>query len=167
MPQIRIISEQAQPKEVFRGVEITDSFDPYLEYYRNLPPVILVDDDVATGDLLNLTASAGNGYVTLNWDVVELAISYNLYRATTQMSGQYSIELKGEAKSSQVVLTWTLIEIGAPLNDNDFSLLTNTWGATYTDITVTNGTNYFYKVIAYGVDGELVATSQVVRGTPN
>ncbi len=66
----------------------------------------------------NLTASAGNASVTLDWTASTGAISYNLYRGTT--SG----------------------------GEGAMPLVTGITSTTYTDDTVTNGVTYYYKVSA-------------------
>jgi subtilase family serine protease len=71
----------------------------------------------------NLTASAGDGSVTLNWTASTGAASYNLYRSTT--SG-------GEG--------FTPIKTGIA-------------STTYIDNTVTNGVTYYYEVSASNNEG--------------
>jgi kumamolisin len=66
----------------------------------------------------NLTASAGNGTVTLSWTASTGATSYNVYRGTT----------KGGESSTPIASGIT--------------------ATTYTDDTVTNGVLYYYKVSA-------------------
>jgi hypothetical protein len=70
-----------------------------------------------------LTATAGNGQVTLDWNASTGATSYNVYRGTS--SG-------GEG--------------GTPIE-------TGITGTSYVDSTVTNGTTYYYKVAAVNTGG--------------
>jgi len=70
-----------------------------------------------------LTAAAGNGQVTLDWNTDSGAATYNVYRGTS--SG-------GEST--------TPIETGVT-------------GTSYVDSTVTNGTTYYYKVAAVNTGG--------------
>ncbi len=70
-----------------------------------------------------LAATAGNTQVTLNWTGSASATSYNLYRATSS-GGQGTVPVQ-----------------------------TGITGTTFTDIGLTNGTVYYYKVAAVGDGG--------------
>jgi fibronectin type 3 domain-containing protein len=70
-----------------------------------------------------LTATGGNGLVTLGWTASPGATSYNVYRGTTA---------GGESGTA---------------------IATGVSGITYTDSTVTNGTTYYYKVAAVNSGG--------------
>ncbi|MEN8663218.1 MAG: hypothetical protein ABF330_12090 [Lentimonas sp.] len=86
-----------------------------------------------------LTASVGiDQTVVLDWDddFLGLATSYEVYRSTT--SGSY----------------------GAPIT----ILSGGTFASEYTDTGLTNGTTYFYQVVA--TDGASPATSNEVQATP-
>jgi hypothetical protein len=76
----------------------------------------------------NFTAQAGYATVVLTWDNVN-ADSYNLYRATSA-SGPYT----------KITATPISASNGAPV--------------TYSDTTVTNGTQYFYILTGVDVSGE-------------
>jgi hypothetical protein len=84
----------------------------------------------------SLTATAGNAVVTLNWSASAGADTYNVYRSTTA---------------------------GGPYNSPLASGLTST---TYNDLSVTNGTTYFYVVRAVNTAGES-ANSPEASATPN
>ncbi len=80
----------------------------------------------------NLTATAGASMVTLDWDAVTDATSYNVYRG-----------LSTGDLSSKVLLA---------------SALTAT---AYADTVVTSGTTYFYQVTAENSDGESNGSAEV------
>jgi fibronectin type 3 domain-containing protein len=84
----------------------------------------------------NLTAAAGASMVTLDWDAVTDATSYNVYRS-----------LSTGDLSSKVLLV---------------SALTAT---AYSDTNVTSGTTYFYQVTAENSDGESNGSAEV-QATP-
>ena len=67
------------------------------------------------------SATAGNGYVTLTWNITSGAQNYNVKRATTS---------------------------GGP-----YTIIATTTTATYTDLTASNGTTYFYVVSALSATG--------------
>jgi fibronectin type 3 domain-containing protein len=83
----------------------------------------------------NLSASAGNGQVSLTWTASSGAASYNLYRSTTN-GGPYA-------------------EIASGI------VSTNT-----TNTGLTNGTTYYYVVMAVNAAGESAYSSQA-SATPN
>jgi hypothetical protein len=66
----------------------------------------------------NLTATAGNGQVVLNWTRVWGSPSFNVYRGTT------------------------------PGGESDTPIATGLFSPTYTNTGLTNGTTYYYKVAA-------------------
>jgi hypothetical protein len=78
----------------------------------------------------NLTASAGNLQVTLNWSAASGAVSYNLKRGTTG-GGPYG----------------TLVASGIS-------------ATSYTDTTVANGTTYYYVVTAVNAGGESLNSNE-------
>jgi len=78
----------------------------------------------------NLTASAGNLQVTLNWSAASGAVSYNLKRGTTS-GGPYD----------------TLVASGMS-------------ATSYTDNTVVNGTTYYYVVTGVNAGGESPNSNQ-------
>jgi len=80
---------------------------------------------------LSGVATAGNKKVTLNWQPIDGAVSYNVYRGN------------------------------ASTNESLVALATNVTGNTYTDLAVTNGSTYYYEVSAVGPVGESVAGNQV------
>jgi fibronectin type 3 domain-containing protein len=80
----------------------------------------------------NLTGTAGASMVTLDWDAVTDATSYNVYRG-----------LSTGDLSSKVLLA---------------SALTAT---AYSDTNVTSGTTYFYQVTAENSDGESSGSAEV------
>jgi fibronectin type 3 domain-containing protein len=73
----------------------------------------------------NMTGTAGASSVTLDWDAVTDATSYNVYRGLSS----------GDLSSKTLLV----------------SALTAT---AYTDTNVTSGTTYFYQVTAENSDGE-------------
>lgn len=79
-----------------------------------------------------VSASGGNGSVTLSWTAVSGASSYNVYRST---SSGFAI---------------------APSN----KIASSTTNA-YTDSSVTNGTTYYYLVTALNNNGESACSAQV------
>jgi fibronectin type 3 domain-containing protein len=79
----------------------------------------------------NLTATAGNAQVTLNWTASTGATSYNIYRSTT--SG-------GEGSTPY---------------------MTGVTTTSFTDTGLTNGTTYYYEVSAVNASGQSPVTSQV------
>jgi uncharacterized protein (DUF1800 family) len=76
-------------------------------------------------------AAAGNTQITLSWNTVSGALSYNLFRSTTS-NGQGDVPV-------QTALT----------------------GATFVDTGLTNGQIYYYKVAAVNVTGQGSKSSQV------
>jgi fibronectin type 3 domain-containing protein len=80
----------------------------------------------------NLTATAGASMVTLDWDDVGDATSYNVYRS-----------LSTGALSSKVLLA---------------SALT---ASAYSDTNVTSGTTYYYQVTAENSEGESDGSAEV------
>lgn len=78
----------------------------------------------------NLTAQAGDGQVALAWDAADGADTYNIYR--------------GAATGGEGV---TPIQTGVTVTS-------------YTDSTVTNGTEYFYKVSAVNEVGESARSNE-------
>ncbi len=86
----------------------------------------------------NVSATAGDGEVTISWDNVSGAISYNIYGATS--SGVSKDTYKGKIE--------------------------DIYSTSYTHTGLTNGTTYYYIVTAensYGESGE----SEVVSATPS
>jgi len=81
----------------------------------------------------SLSATAGDAQVTLLWLAVAGATEYHIFRSTT----------------SGVLTT------GTPLD----TVTTNTY--TYTDAALTNGTIYYYKVVAANLAGPGVASAEV------
>jgi uncharacterized protein (DUF1800 family) len=77
------------------------------------------------------SASAGNATVTLNWNAVAGALSYNVFRGLTT-NGQGDVPLA----TGITLLTWV-------------------------DTTVTNGTTYYYKVAAVSASGLGAKTAAV------
>src|SRR3984957_21176129 len=84
----------------------------------------------------DLTATAGNGVVTLTWTASAGATGYNVQRATSS-GGPYT----------------QLAQVAAPLSDG------------YTDSSVTNGTTYYYVVQTLTAAGSS-AFSPEVSATP-
>lgn len=80
----------------------------------------------------NLTATAGASMVTLDWDAVTDATSYNVYRS-----------ISTGALSTKVLLA---------------SALTAT---AYSDTNVTSGTTYFYQVTSENSNGESGGSAEV------
>lgn len=80
----------------------------------------------------NLAATAGASMVTLDWDTVTDATSYNVYRS-----------LSTGALSTKILLA---------------SALTAT---AYADSNVTSGTTYFYQVTAENSNGESDGSAEV------
>jgi len=84
----------------------------------------------APGAPSNLTASAGNSQVTLNWTAGSGATSYNIYRGTSA---------GGESTTA---------------------IATNVGGAPYTNTGLTNGTKYYYTVKAVNSAGTSGASNE-------
>ena len=113
-----------------------------MERWRNFPVILVLlvtvslagcgsaDEPPAAPE--NLTATAGASVVTLDWDAVTDATSYNVYRSLS--SGDLS---------SKILLA---------------SALTAT---AYTDTNVTSGTTYYYQVTAENSDGESNGSAEV------
>ncbi len=113
-----------------------------MERWRNFPVILVVlmmvslagcgakDEPPAAPE--NLTGTAGASMVTLDWDAVTDATSYNVYRS-----------LSTGALSTKVLLA---------------SALTAT---AYTDTNVTSGTEYFYQVTAENSDGESNGSAEI------
>ena len=78
----------------------------------------------------NLTATAGNSQVTLNWTASSGATSYSIYRGTTA---------GGESTTA---------------------IATNVAGAPYTNTGLTNGTKYYYTVKAFNSAGSSGASNE-------
>jgi hypothetical protein len=70
-----------------------------------------------------LTASAGNGQVTLNWNASTGAMFYNVYRGTT------------------------------PGGQSTTPVASNVLSPSYTNTGLTNGTTYYYRVVAFNNSG--------------
>lgn len=87
-----------------------------------------------------LTATAGNGQVTLSWTAVSGAASYNIYRGTS--SGSEVLYQSGVTSNAST----------APL-------------AVFTDTAASNGVTYYYQVTAVNAYGESGKSSEV-SGTP-
>lgn len=88
------------------------------------------EDPPATPE--NLTGTAGASMVTLDWDAVTDATSYNVYRGLST----------GDLSSK--------------------TLLASALSATaYTDTNVTSGNTYFYQVTAENSDGESGGSAEV------
>jgi uncharacterized protein (DUF1800 family)/fibronectin type 3 domain-containing protein len=79
----------------------------------------------------NLTATAGNGIVTLSWNPVAGATSYNVYRGTAPGAQSPTPIAKG-------ITMWAFLDKG-----------------------LTNGKKYFYKVTAVGSGGESARSNEV------
>ena len=87
----------------------------------------------------NVEATSQDGSVALTWDGVAAADEYRVYRATSSTSG-----VSGSPVSD------------APLTES-----------TFTDSSVENGTQYYYRVTAVGEGGESDPSSEVtVRPFP-
>lgn len=89
---------------------------------------------------LNLEATPANGSVSLNWDSVEGAETYRVYRSKDA-------------------------DVNVPASPLDAGIS----NSTYTDNTTENGTTYYYAVTAVGsknVNDTETAPSRVVQGTP-
>lgn len=86
----------------------------------------------------NVEATSQDGAVTLTWGAVSEASAYRVYRTTSSTSGVS----------------------GAPLRDGLSE-------GTFTDTSVENGTQYYYRVTAVGDGGESDPSSEVtVRPFP-
>jgi hypothetical protein len=85
----------------------------------------------------NLTASAGNAQVTLNWNASSGATSYNVYRGTASNA------------------------------ENATPIYTGVTTLNKTDTTVTNGTTYFYKVKAVNASGTSAYSNEPAGVTPS
>lgn len=80
-----------------------------------------------------LSGSSGNGEISLSWDAVDAAESYNVYRSSSSTSET----------------------LGNPLERGVSS-------ASYTDVSVENGTTYYYRVTAVeGDDAESDGSGEV------
>lgn len=84
-----------------------------------------------------LTATAGNGQVTISWNAVSGATSYNLYMATQS----------GVTKSYYATLTGGMTHPGVT--------------SPYIHTGLTNGTAYYFVVTAANASGESVESSEV------
>lgn len=84
-----------------------------------------------------LVATSGNAQVSLDWETVEEAESYAIYRSTDSMDGATGDPLEEG-----------LSEVG------------------YTDSSVENGTTYYYRVTAVGTDDNESEASEEVEVTP-
>ncbi len=126
---------------------ITSKVDPYTPYqgrtlaagagrinvYKALQAA---GTSTAPGVPLNLTATAGNGQVSLSWQSSLGAVSYNIYRATA--SGA-----EGQTPYRTGVTT-----------------------ASFTDTGVTNGTTYYYQVTAVNSAGAQSSPSNEASAIP-
>jgi hypothetical protein len=83
----------------------------------------------------NLSATVGTSQVTLRWDPVANATSYNVYRSTTS---------NGQGATPYVV---------------------GVTSAAYTDTAISNGTTYYYKVTAVSNQGESGRSAEVAAAT--
>ena len=93
-------------------------------------------EDVPTAPA-DLTATSGDSEVSLNWEAVEAAETYNVYRSTAPTD---SVD-------------------GPPVNESLSS-------PSYTDTTAENGTAYYYRVTAVGSEGGESDASNEVQKTP-
>lgn len=84
-----------------------------------------------------LSATSGNGEVGLDWEAVDGADTYNVYRSTSSTSGA----------------------TGTPLESGVSS-------ASYTDSSPENGTTYYYRVTAVGTEDAESDGSGEVQITP-
>ncbi len=87
----------------------------------------------------NVQALSGDGQVTLQWRVPAAVEGVNVYRATSSFS---SVEGRSPVNSAAVTQS------------------------SYTDANVTNGTTYYYGVVAVGSGGATSELSTVVAVTP-
>lgn len=84
-----------------------------------------------------LTATSGAGEVSLDWEAVEGAESYSVYRSTSSGTEVSGSALEGSVSSAE-----------------------------YTDATAENGTTYYYRVTAVGADDSESGASDEVEVTP-
>lgn len=85
----------------------------------------------------NLSATSGDSEVSLSWDAVGAAETYNVYRSTSSTDGADGEPMKTEVSSSS-----------------------------YTDATAENGTVYYYRVTAVDSKGDESTASDEVKKTP-
>lgn len=84
-----------------------------------------------------LEATSADGHVQLDWEAVSDAHGYTVYRSTSPTSGP-----------------------------SDDPLEQGVVSASYVDLEVVNGTTYYYRVTAVGVDGRESDTSDEAGVTP-
>lgn len=85
----------------------------------------------------NLTATSGDSEISLSWEAVDGAETYNVYRSTSSADDTDANPIESDVSSPS-----------------------------YTDTTVENGTAYFYRVTAVDSKGNESETSGEVKKTP-
>jgi len=85
----------------------------------------------------NLAATSGDSEISLNWEAVDRAETYNVYRSTSSTDDTDSNPIESGVSSPN-----------------------------YTDTTVENGTAYYYRVTAVDSEGNESDTSGEVKKTP-
>lgn len=94
-------------------------------------PVSATPTDATPSAPTGLTAASGNNQVALTWPVSLHASSYKVYRGAST----------GDLSSKTVIST--------------------TFGVSYTDTSVDNGTTYYYQITAANLNGESAGSSEV------